>query len=136
LITLDRQVTTRRCEPCNVDFTVVRGSVFEDEHPLGLYVLALHGHSAQGRLAHLALGVLDRRDPDATPVAVALKVSATDREFRQSAVDWAESPWASETYLGRMLDRADALASPLSPVLFHIADHVLRELPEVESYFA
>ncbi len=136
MLTLDRQVATQHCEACNVDFTVVRGSAFEDKHPLGLYVLALHGHSSQGRLAHLALGVLDRRAPEAAPVAVALEVSATESELRQSVVDWVRSPWASETYLGRMLDRAEALANPLCPVVFHIADHVLRELAEVEAYFA
>jgi hypothetical protein len=136
VITINRQIISRRCEPCNVAFDVVRGSVFEDKHPLGLYVLALHGHSPRGRLAHLAVGVLDRRDPEAAPVAIALEVSATEGQFRQSVVEWAESPLAGETHLGRMLDKTEALASPLKPVAFQIADHLLREISEARSYFA
>ena len=136
MITLDRQVVSQHCDGCNVNFTVVRGSVFEEGKPFGLYLVALHGHSPGSRLAHLALGLLDRARPDLPPVAVAIEVLATPGEFRHSVVNWPESPWASEAYLGRMLDRSEALASPLKPLAFHIADHVLQDLPEVQSYFA
>ena len=136
MISLDRQVVTKRCDACNLDFMVVRGSVFEGGRPFGLYLIALHGHSAEGRLAHLALGMTDHGHPDAPPVAVAIEVLATPTEFRHSLVNWPESPWASEGYLGLMLDRAEALASALKPLAFRVADHVLHDVPEVESYFA
>src|SRR5262245_30983446 len=59
-ITLDRQVVSQHCPDCDVDFTVVRGSVYDAGEPFGLYLIALHGHSAQGTLGHLAIAMLDR----------------------------------------------------------------------------
>ena len=136
VITLERQVGKHRCEVCDVEFTVLSGSVLEDGHPFGSYIVGLHGHSNEGRLAQLAVALLDRREPEATPIAVALDVSATPREFRITVGDWAQSPWAGETYLGRMLDRADVVDNPLRPVVLDMADRVLSELSEVRSYFA
>jgi hypothetical protein len=54
-IALDRQVLRQSCPGCGSEFVVVRGSVFESDRPIGLYLIALHGHTAGGRLAHLAL---------------------------------------------------------------------------------
>jgi hypothetical protein len=138
VITVERHRGKQRCERCQVEFTVVSGSVFEDGHPLGSYVAGLHGHTSvsESRLAQLALALLDRRDPAAAPVAVALEVSATPREWRMTVVEWAQSAWSGETYLGRMLSRAEVVDNPLRPLLLDMADRVLRELPEVQSYFA
>ena len=135
-MTVDKQVVTQRCDACKTEFTVVRGSVFDNGKPFGLYVVALHGHAPDGRLAHLALGLLDRDHPDLPADALAVQVLATEAEFRQSVVDWRDSPWASEKYLGRMLDRPAALASPLKPLAFHVVEHVLQEVPEIQAYFA
>ena len=136
MITLERHVGTQRCEVCSVEVAVLSGAVLENGRPFGSYIVGLHGHSSEGRVAQLAVGLLDRREPGASPIAVALEVSATPREFRIRVVDWAQSPWAGETYLGRMLDRADVVDNPLRPVLLEMADAVLRELSEVRSYFA
>jgi hypothetical protein len=136
VITVERHLGKHRCEACHVEFSVLSGAVLEKGHPLGSYILGLHGHSGEARLAQLALALLDRRDPSASPVAVALQVSATEREFQMTVVDWAESPWAGETYLGKMLERVEVVENPLRSLLLDMADRVLRELPEVESYFA
>jgi hypothetical protein len=136
VITLERQVGQQRCEVCDADFAVVSGSVLEDGHPFGSFIVGLHGHLTEGRRAQLAVALLDRREPEASPIAVALDVSATPREFRMSVVDWAESPWAGETYLGKMLDKADVVDNRLRPVVLDMVNRVLSELPEVRSYFA
>jgi hypothetical protein len=136
VITVERHLGRQRCEKCEVEFTVVSGAVLEDGHPLGSYVVGLHGHSSESRLVQLALALLDRRDPAAAPVAVALEVSATPREWRMTVVEWERSAWAGETYLGRMLSRAEVLENPLRPLLLDMADRVLRVLPEVQSYLA
>jgi hypothetical protein len=126
---------TQFCDPCRLAFYVVRGSAFEDQRPFGLYLAALHGHSPGGKLAHLAVSVLDFGQPDAGPTAFAIEVSATRTEFRHTLVDWAGSPWARESYLGRMLNRTEALESPLKPLAFQVADRVLGDIPEVQAYF-
>ncbi len=136
MITLEKQVGKHRCGVCNVEFTVLSGSVFENKHRFGSYIVGLHGHSSEGRIAQLAVALLDRREPEAAPIAVALEVSATPREFRMTVVDWSQSPWAEEAYLGRMLDRADVVDNHLRPVVLDMAERVLSGLSEVRSYFA
>jgi hypothetical protein len=136
VITVERHVGTQRCQKCSVEFPVVSGAVREHRHPLGSYIVGLHGHASEGRLAQMALALLDRRAPEASPIAVALEVSATEREFRITVVEWAQSAWAEETYLGRMLGRSEILENPLRPLLLDMADRVLDELAEVRSYFA
>jgi hypothetical protein len=134
-IRLDKQVITQRCPGCGVDFTAVRGSVYDGGQPLGLYLIALHGHSPQGRLGHLAVAILDSSGKKPRPCAVALDVVARPDQLAFSAVDWASSPWQGETYLGKMLDRQQALASPQRPTFFHIAEHVVRDLAEARAHF-
>ena len=135
MIAVERQLGKQRCKTCGVEFTVVSGAILEDGHPFGSYIVGFHGDSSEGRVAQLALGFLDRRDPGAPPIAVALKVSATRREFNMTVTNWTQSPWGGETYLGRMLDKAEVVDNPLSPLLLDMADRVLRELPEVQAYF-
>ncbi len=136
MISLEKHVGRQRCNVCDVEFTVLSGSVLENRHPFGSYIVGLHGHSGEGRVAQLAVALLDRREPAATPIAVALDLSATPREFRIGVVDWAQSPWAGETYLGRMLDKAEVVDNPLRPVVLEMAGHVLSELSELRAYFA
>jgi hypothetical protein len=135
-ITLDRQIVSQRCPECEVDFPVVRGSVYDDGEPFGLYFIVLHGHSPQGRLGHLAVAILDRSGDRPQPRAVAMDVISLPEQFAFSVIDWASSPWQREAYLGEMLDREQVLASPHRPTFFHVAEHVLSDLPEVRAYFA
>ena len=132
-IALDRQVLRQSCPGCGSEFVVVRGSVFESDRPIGLYLIALHGHTAGGRLAHLALAFID--ESGARPAAAALCVETTADHFQYTVVDWAESPWKTETYLGSMLDREAVLASAMKDAVFHVAGHITRDVPEVRQYF-
>jgi len=130
-ISLDQQTKPQRCPECDVEFTVVRGSVYEAGLPIGLYLIALHGHAPEGRLAHLAVAVLDLAG---RPQAVAMTVLATSEQFGYTAVDWSESPWRHEAYLGKMLDREAALASSHWPKCLEIAGRIVRDVPEVATY--
>lgn len=132
-ISLDRQTVENRCEECETSFRVVRGSVYDDGQPFGLYLCGLHGHSPEGILAHLAISVLV---PGlASPQASAILVTSTMEEFRFCFLDWAKSPWAEQYYLGQQLDREDALRSTGRSTFLHIAEHVVHDLPECNEYF-
>ena len=133
-ITLDRQVLRQNCPGCGSDFVVVRGSVFDSRKPIGLYLIGLHGHGPDGRLAHLALAFVVENG--ASPEAAALRVVTTPDHFGYTVIDWSESPWKSETYLGNMLDRDAVLRSALKDQIFHVAGHVTHDIPEVRQYFA
>ena len=136
VITLDKQVVSQRCPECDQEFTVVRGSAFGDGEPIGLYLIALHGHSPDGRLGHLAIGLLDSTAKEPQANAAAMQVIAMPHQFGFSLVDWQTSPWRNEFYLGRMLSPSKVRASLHRGTFFHIADHVVEDLSEVQSYFA
>jgi hypothetical protein len=132
-ITLDRQVAENRCPECETPFRVVRGAVYDDGKPFGLYLLGLHGHSPEGTLAHLAIAVLN--PGRSAPLAAAILVTATNDQYRFCFLDWSQSPWAEEYYLGRQLDREAALSSDWRSTFLHIAEHVINDLPECGEYF-
>jgi len=136
-ISIDRQLTTRKCDSCNAEYTVIRGSAYDNEQPFGLYLIGLHGHAHEdGRLAHFAIAVLDETDGTPNPSAVAIRMFSTDDEYCMTFEDWSESPWKNETYLGKMMDRVEALQCPFKGRFFEIANEVTEANPEVEAYYA
>src|SRR5262249_1670878 len=73
----------------------------------------------------------------ATPekrLAFALRIRSADTEFQVTVVDAAESPWTDAAFLGRMLDRDEALKHPWIGEVFHITDHIVTEDQDVRSY--
>lgn len=133
-ITLDQQTVSRECLDCGGPFTVVRGSVYGGGQPIGLYLIALHGHTPQGRLAHLAVAIA--KTSIRRPIAMALEVVEAPDQVGFRLVDWSRSPWKSESYLGEMLDRNAALHHQNKALVVHVAEHVMKDLPEVQRYFA
>jgi hypothetical protein len=134
-ITIDRQTLTKECPECKSRFVVFRGSAYDSGRRIALYLIGLHGHSPQGRLAHVAVGVIDESGAERLPVAMAVRVSETSEQFECQFVPWSESPWIGETYLGEMLDPEAARGNPHRDVVFAIIDRLLEDLPEVRSYF-
>lgn len=133
-LSLDRQVVSQDCPACDIRFRVIRGSVFDEGALIGLYLIALHGHDSTGKLAHLAIAVMDRSAIPPHPYAAAMVVRAPAEQFTFSLEDWSASPWEDEKYLGEMLDRTAVLQSPHRVLFFHIAEHVVRDLSEVGQY--
>jgi hypothetical protein len=132
-ITIDYQLVQQRCAHCGSTFNVTRGSVYEAGEGVAIYLAALHACQG-GKLAHVAIalrpgyqGAQDRR-------AIALKVWPTATEFQMAVVDAHESPWQNEVYLDHLMDREEALASPLLDTLFHIVNHVVAENPKLSGY--
>lgn len=124
------------CPDCDIHFSVVRGQVFDEGHPIGLYLIALHGHDAGGKLAHLAIAIMDGSANPPHPYAAAMVVRATADQYSFSLEDWPASPWRDEKYLGDMLDRTAVLESPHKDFLFRVADHVVSVLSEIGEYLA
>ena len=76
------------------------------------------------------------RAPDATKEAVAVALVGVEDRMGFQLMDWDLSAWQGEHYLGRMLSRQEALASPQKSTFLRIAEHVVRDLPQVEPYLA
>ena len=134
MLSLNQQVVTQDCPACAVSFTVVRGQAFDEGDPIGLYLIALHGHDPSGKVARLAVAVMDRSAIPPHPYAAAMSVRATADQFTFSLEDWSGSPWKDDKYLGEMLNRSAVLKSPHKGLFFHIAEHVVGDLSQVKDY--
>jgi len=134
-ITLDKQVVSQHCPECDVNFTLVRGRVYDSGQVFGLYLIALHGHSPEGLLGHLAIAIKDRSSGQPCPVATAMNVINMPEQIGFSLVDWEPPPWRAEAYLGQTLSPDEVRSSPHRPTFFHIAELVVQDLPEVQAYF-
>ena len=99
-----------------------------------LYAAFTEGH----RERRISLAVsLGEWTEDATPderLAFALWIRSTNAEYQVSLVDAKHSPWHDVAFLGRMLDRKEALHHPWIKEVFHITDHIVTEDPVVKSY--
>jgi hypothetical protein len=82
-------------------------------------------------VAHLAIALLR---PEGAPVAVSLRVTVDEQQYRFSLVELSSSPWRDEAYLGVMLSPERARQSPMKADFFHVADHVVMDLPPVREY--
>src|SRR5262245_18941125 len=99
-------------------------AAFSDNHP-GQWVSALVS--------------LCEWSEDATPddrIAFALQIRAIEAEFQVSVVDAVNSPWKEVTFLGRILDRKEALEHPWIDEVFHITDHIVEEDEDVRGYLS
>lgn len=133
-LSLDCQPITQTCPECDTEFLVLRGSVFDADEPIGLYLVALHGHSPGGPIAHLAIGLRDSEDGTSDPTAVAMDVVPASGDFGFSVVDWRDSPWQTESYLGDRIDRDQALEHRRHRDFLTAAGYVAKSLPEVDEY--
>lgn len=73
------KIAERGCEQCHQPFRQITGAIFGDGQPIGFFMVALHGHSPEGRLAHLAMAVCSLQGEAAS---AALVVTASGRNFR------------------------------------------------------
>src|SRR5688500_5896034 len=112
-----------RCSHCGREFSVIRGSAYEDDEGIALYLAGLH--SCDGPpVAHLAIAIRPRYRDNAGPEAILLQMWTTEDSTDMRVTDAVESPWRGEAYLGRLLNRDEALASPLLETVYRIAGHV------------
>jgi hypothetical protein len=126
------KTTEKRCEQCSELFEEVRGAFFGDGQPIGFFMIALHGHSPEGRVAHLAMSVCSLAGDAAS---VALAITASTENFHYRLLDWHDSPWNSED-LENMLDRDAALRSEFRTTFLHAAEHVSRDLRSISEFFS
>ena len=128
---IDRQAATETCQHCGAVYVVSRGSVYEDNLPFALYIAGMHGCKGE---PVVALAIAVARPEGETPSAITLQVMPSEIEFEMRIVAPDKSPWHSHAYLGHMLTRNEALASPLRKLFYRIADEVVSENPEVNGF--
>jgi hypothetical protein len=132
-LTIDYQDVTSSCPHCGADYQISRGSVYRDGVGVSIYLTALH-QCQSGKAVHAGIAVQEGKEGFDTTSAAALRVVETNEGHGARVVDWNESPWKNESYLGKLLTREEVLNSPFKDRFFHILDHILAENPTVKTY--
>ncbi|MCC8363489.1 hypothetical protein LK996_10430 [Lysobacter sp. A6] len=126
-----------RCECCGKDTVRLTRFVYKDGDAHAVYYAQFSRSHDSGRINGLVgLGEWGESDT-ATPenrVAFPFELWASDASYNVALVDAAESPWSHVTFLGRILDRAEALAHPLCREVFHLTDHMVTDDAEVKAF--
>jgi hypothetical protein len=125
------------CAHCGTEYPRVYGNVIEDERQAGVYSADLHeNHQSHDRRALLAIGTVgwDEDTQEWQKYSVTLDIWPTATEFQMTLLDAEWSPYEEGQHLGHILDREEALASPLKDTFFHMADHIVVDDPRVHSH--
>lgn len=133
----DRHDEDEPCECCGGRSTRLTRFVYSDGDAYAVYYARYSDNHPHGWISALiGLGEWGEGGTPADRVAFPVRIRATDEAFQVMLVDAADSPWHDVTFLGRILDRAEALKHPLKDEAFHITDHIVMDDPDVRAYFA
>jgi len=126
---------TSACECCGGATTTVTRFVSRDGNAYAVYVARFSDNHPEGSV--LALISIGGWGGDSSErVAFALDLRVVNKRPGVMVVDARETPWGNEgERLGRMLDRASALAHPRSKEAFAISDTMWSDDPVLRPYF-
>lgn len=123
------------CEDCGGRTTELTRFVSSDGDAYAVYYARFtEGHEEREVLATVSLGDWSEESTPEGRVAFALRLWPAPEQNNVTVLDAADSPWRNVDYIGRTLDRAEALAHPLLPEVFHITDHMFTEDAPLRQY--
>ena len=68
-------------------------------------------------------------------LAFPFQIWTNESNFKVGLIDAKDSPWSDVSFLGRILDRAEALKHDWIKDVFHITDHMVTDDAEITKYF-
>jgi hypothetical protein len=125
------------CQCCGEATTSLTRFVYKDDGAFAVYYAQFtDGHPERRLIGIIGLGEWgdDEAGPEAR-LAFPFQIWMDDDNFQVGLVDAADSSWSHVTFLGRILDRSEALIHPWIKEVFHITDHMVMDDKEIVSYF-
>jgi hypothetical protein len=123
------------CPCCGGQTTRFTRFVYSDGDAHAVYYAAFSDNHPDHRVSvAVSLGEWGEGATPEDRVAFALRIRPAKDEYQVMVVDAAESLWKDASFLGRMLDREEALRHPWIKEVFHISDHIVTDDEEVRSY--
>jgi hypothetical protein len=125
------------CECCgNISVRLTRFVYRDGDAHAVYYARYTRGHDDGKRLNGLiGLGEWGEGSSPDGRVAFAFEIRTDHDNFKVGLVDAADSPWSHVTFLGRILDREEALKHQCIDEVFHLTDHMVTDDPEITRYF-
>jgi hypothetical protein len=116
------------CPDCGNETINVWGYAYRDEQAHAVYFIRwTRGHPERGAQLAISIGAWGG---DATPdgrSCIGIECRLIDGAPAYRIADAAETPWAKEAFLGRMLLRDDVIGTPLAQQVFDVLDAITAD---------
>ena len=127
----------RTCDCCGKDTVRLTRFVLKDGNAYAVYYAQYSKGHESGRVSGIiGLGDWGETAEPSDRLAFPFEIWVTDGNFNVGLVNAADSPWRDVTFIGRVLNRDEALAHPWHKEAFHITDHMVVEDPEIIAFFS
>lgn len=128
--------TIELCECCGAETTRLTRFVYQDDDAFAVYYAKFtRGHDKKVVYGLIGLGKWGEGAEPEDRLAFPFRIWTNDEYYQVGLVDREESPWSDATYLGRILDREEALTHPWVKDVFHITDHIVVDDKLITEYF-
>jgi len=125
------------CECCGNTTTRLTRFVYQDGDAFAVYyVLFTDGHEDKVAYSLIGLGEWGEDGEPEMRIAFAVNIWDNDHNWAVTVTDKDESPWSHVEFLGKIVDREEALQHPWIKDVFHITDHIVAEDKPVIEFFA
>lgn len=129
--------TESQCECCgNTSISLTR-FVYKDGDAFAVYYASFtKGHPERNLCGLIGIGEWsdDSVGPEARR-AFPFEIRVTEDQYQVGLVNAEQSPWRDVTFMGRILDREEALKHEWIGEVFHITDHMVTEDEEIIRFF-
>ena len=128
--------TVDKCDCCGQEEVRLTRFVYQNGDAFAVYY-AKFTKTHQDKVVYglIGLGKWGEDGAQSDRIAFPFKIWTKQDNYQVGLVDKEESPWKDVEYLGKILDREDALNHPWIKDVFHITDHMVRDDKVIAEYF-
>ncbi|MGG9963555.1 hypothetical protein [Ferruginibacter sp. SUN106] len=125
-----------KCECCGKDMVRLTRFVSQDGDAFAVYFAKFtRNHDDRVLYGLISLGEWGEGSLPENRTAFPFKIWVNADNYQVGLTNKEESPWSNEEYLGKILDRKEALIHPWIKDVFHVTDHMVRDDKEIVEYF-
>jgi hypothetical protein len=125
------------CACCGGTTTSLTRYVYKDGDARAVYYARFSSNHPDGVVSMLvSIGEWGDGTSSADRVAFAMELRDDGDQFGVGITDASQSPWRDATFIGRILDRQDALKHSLVAEVFEIVDRAVVEDMPLRAFFA
>jgi hypothetical protein len=123
------------CHCCGKDSVTVHGFIYRNDEPYGVYYSGWAiTHPKHYVSVAVAVGQWDENSSIADRISFGINVSSSASEIQFSFIGPEDTPWGETKLLGKILDRNQALKSPLSKEILALGKYIVEADQRVGNY--
>lgn len=123
------------CECCGTETVTLTRFVLKDGSAHAVYYAQFsRGHETDVVSGLVSLGEWGDSATPEDRLAFPLQLWTSKDNYNVAFVNASDSPWGDVTFMGRLLDREEALKHPWCSEVFHITDHIVADDAEVKAF--